>query len=211
MEFLPETPRLIAFLTASLLLGLAPGPDMLLVVNHALRHGFRSGMVALGGIASGAAVHLLAASLGLSLLLKEIPSAYALLRIGGGLYLLYLAIRIWRSDGVLFDDQDAAPQPSMGQIYRDGLLTNLLNPKVALFLIAFLPPFIPPEAPHPAIRALLLGLMFFLIGFAIMTLFALLAGRIRPWLGARPGVLRAQAKAAALVMAAFAFALWLDV
>lgn len=199
----PGPAELSVFLTASLLLGLTPGPDMLLVVNRALGAGFKAGMVTMAGIVTGCAVHTLAAAFGLSLLLMELPFAYDLIRFGGAAYLAFLGLQILRHGGGL-DLQAPVPAGGRARLFRQALLTNLLNPKVALFILAFLPQFVPAGAQHTALRILILGALFFGIGIAIMTAMAALADRIRRWARDNPKLLRGQSAATGVLLLLFA-------
>lgn len=206
LTLLPDSAGLAAFLGASLLLALSPGPDMLLVLHHALRQGARAGLLALAGIATGALFHLAAASFGTGLLIGRMPGGAEILRIGGGLFLLWLAFKAVRA-GTPPLESDAAVASDGLAIYREGVLTNLLNPKVVLFLLAFLPPFVPDDSTEPAASAALLGLLFFLTGFAIMASLAQLAGKLRLLFVRHPGLFVWQARASAALFAVFGLAL----
>lgn len=197
---------LAAFLLASLLLGLSPGPDMLLVLHHAIRHGTRAGFEALAGIATGALVHLAVASFGAGLLLARIEGGTQILRIGGGLFLLWLALKAFRSDAPGLEEETAAARRPLA-IYREGVLTNLLNPKVALFLLAFLPPLVPEDSPAPFAVTALLGILFFLTGFSVMAILAVFAGKVRRLLEGRPAFFVWQARASGALFAVFGLAL----
>lgn len=207
---LPPPAELTVFLSAALLLGLTPGPDMLLVINRSLGHGFRRGLIAMAGILTGCAVHTLAAAFGISLLIMQLPHAYDILRFAGAGYLVFLGIQMIRAGGsVTLGGAGVAP-PHAGTLFRQALLTNLLNPKVALFILAFLPQFVPAAAPDAARRIVILGGLFFGIGLAVMAVMAVLADRIRRLVLARPGLLRGQLVLTGLMMLVFAAGLVLS-
>jgi len=201
---LPAPAELAVFLTAATALGLTPGPDMLLVINRALSLGFRQGMVAMAGILLGCGLHTLAAALGLSVVLVKLPYAYDAVRFAGVAYLAYLGIQMIRLGRGLELTGGTVPAVRRRRLFTQALLTNLLNPKVALFILAFLPQFVPAEAEHPALRIVILGALFFGIGLAIMTLAAALAGRIRRWALAHPRALRGQSIVTGLLLLVFA-------
>lgn len=163
---MPGTPALLAFIGAGLLLNLTPGPDVFYIVNHALRSGVRAGLVAALGITAGCCVHIVAAAVGVSALVAASATAFAVLKWVGAAYLVYVGASMLLSRGkpasLGATEPAAAAQASMPlwTVFRRGFLTNTLNPKVALFFLAFVPQFIAHDAPHPSLAFLLLGLLF---------------------------------------------------
>ncbi|WP_225782403.1 LysE family translocator [Xenophilus sp. Marseille-Q4582] len=163
---MPDTPQLLAFIAAGLLLNLTPGVDVFYVVSNALRQGVRAGVVAGLGIAAGCMVHTLAAAWGVSALIAASATAFTVLKWVGAAYLLWMGWGMLRSRGTLNADAfaPAGGPPAQGlplrTVFRRGFLTNVLNPKVALFFLAFLPQFIAPGTAHPAWVFLALGLLF---------------------------------------------------
>src|SRR5262245_16156069 len=138
-----DAASLALFMTATLALNLAPGPDMLYVSTRSLAQGRRAGVISALGIAAGAVVHTVAIASGLAALLRAVPVAYEIVRWAGAVYLVWLGIQALRSKGgplagVPID------RASEWAILRQGMITNLLNPKVALFFLAFLPQFVTP-------------------------------------------------------------------
>ncbi|GAK34645.1 lysine transporter LysE [Iodidimonas nitroreducens] len=205
---LPDPAQLWVFVSATLILGLMPGPDMILVINRSLGIGFDAGLITLAGIAMGALVHLGALAFGFGVLLARYPVLYDLLRYAGAAYLLWMAFSLVRHGGGLdLRLIDAGTRQPVWRLFRQALLTNVLNPKVVLFLLAFLPQFVPPSADNPVARLLALGVIFFAIGFAIMLPLAAVAGRLRPWLLAHPMALRGQAYITSGFLMMFALAL----
>jgi len=152
------------FLATATLLALTPGQDTVYVLGQSLARGRRAGILSVAGILSGALVHLLAGAAGLSALLAASPSAFTMVKWVGGGYLIYLGARMLLSRGDPAADEVAAKETGAGQLWRQGFITNVLNPKVALFCLAFIPQFILPGAEHPAAAFLFLGLCFFTIG-----------------------------------------------
>jgi threonine/homoserine/homoserine lactone efflux protein len=172
--------QLLWFVGAGLLLNLTPGPDVLYVVSHALRGGMRAGMLAAAGISAGVFVHILAAAVGLSALLVASGAAFALLKWAGAAYLVWMGFRMLRSGGAdLALLQDAAaqdvPATNLRSVFLKGFWTNALNPKVALFFLAFLPQFIAPDASHKSLAFLVLGLVFNFNALWVNALWALSA------------------------------------
>lgn len=158
---MPELPQLLLFIAAGWLLNLTPGPDVLYIVSHGLRSGVRAGMVAALGIVAGCFVHVFAAAAGLSALLATSATAFTVVKWLGAGYLLWMGLRLLLSRGSGLTLADASPvQDDLWAVWRRGFLTNVLNPKVALFFLAFVPQFIRPDAAHPALSFLLLGVLF---------------------------------------------------
>ncbi|HEY6136070.1 MAG TPA: LysE family translocator [Rubrivivax sp.] len=168
--------ELLLFMAAVLLLNATPGVDLLLTVTRTLQGGARAGLAAALGIGAGCVVHALAAAFGLATLLAVSAAAFSAIKWLGAAYLLWLAAgmlrQAWRGGEPA---QGAAPVAarSVGADFRSGFVTNVLNPKVALFFLAFLPQFIAPAAPHKTAAFLALGAIFVLQG--LLFLFAVVA------------------------------------
>ena len=195
---MPDLQHLLVFIAAGLVLNLTPGPDVMLIVAHAVRAGTRAGLAAALGIAAGCLVHVAAAALGVSALLTASPTAFALLKWAGALYLVWVGVQMLRSS--LLQDAsksiaiDAAVTTAHGQndqnmplvaVFRRGFLTNVLNPKVALFFLAFVPQFIAPGTAHPGTVFLALGLLFTFNGLLVCAGWALAAA----WAARRAGAI----------------------
>ena len=179
-----------AFALASTLLILAPGPDSLLVLRNTLRHGRRGGWITATGTMSGLLAWAVAAAFGLSALLQVSHLGYDALRPAGACYLLWLGVSsLWASRGAHAGPPDEpagpagpAPEPAgWRRVYLNGLLSNLLNPKIGVFFIAFLPGFIPAGAPAP-LFPLALGLWFIAETGAWLATLAWMAARGAGWL-----------------------------
>jgi len=172
----------LLFLSAALALNLSPGPDLLFVLSRTLGHGRRVGLAAVAGVCSGAMVHVTAAALGLSLLLAAAPTLFALLTYVGAAYLVWLGVSMWRSAGAAFLPKAAAQQGvSAGQAFWQGVLVDVLNPKVVVFFMAFLPQFVR-EGHGSAAQLLLLGTLVVLGAFVVETLAVLGADQLAGWL-----------------------------
>lgn len=169
-----------AFLVAALTLCVAPGPDMMFIVAMGGRGGPTAGALAALGVACGALVHVFAAMLGLSALFLSFPTLYYALRWIGAAYLLFLAVKALRDRSPLGGGQDDADSPAVSRwrAFGQGMLTNLLNPKVILFNVAFLPQFVSPALGHVPLQFLTLGLTMVLIGLAVDMTVGLLSGRL---------------------------------
>ena len=186
-ELLPDWPAFLAFVVAGLALNLVPGADMTFIIASAARGGRRDGVVASLGVGAGALLHILAAVLGLSAILASSQAAFNALKWIGAAYLLWLAIGLLREGG----GTEAKPRPAASgwRLFRAAALVNILNPKVALFFLAFLPQFVSPHAAAPALQILCLGLWFDMVGTLVNIIIAVLAAgaaaRLRhvEWLG----------------------------
>lgn len=170
IELLPAWPVFLAFAAAGLALNFVPGADMTFVITTAARHGQRGGVIAALGIGAGTLVHILGAVVGLSAILATSATAFELIRWLGVGYLLFLAVSLVRDRRQPAD----APRPAPGaRLFRSAMLVNILNPKVALFFLAFLPQFVNPAAAVPGLQILALGLWFDLVGTAVNVAIAL--------------------------------------
>jgi threonine/homoserine/homoserine lactone efflux protein len=170
LALLPEWPVFAAFALAGLALNLVPGADMAFVMTNAAQGGRRAGVIAALGIGAGTFVHILAAAVGLSALLASSQAAFNVIKYAGALYLLWIAFTlVRRGRGAV--SPAAAARPA--RVFRTAILVNILNPKVALFFLAFLPQFVDPAAASPALQILALGLWFDLVGTLVNVVVAL--------------------------------------
>lgn len=187
---MPDTPQLLMFIAAGWLLNLTPGPDVLYIVTNALRSGVRAGVVAALGIVSGCFVHVFAAALGVGALLATSAAAFTALKWIGAAYLMWMGVKLLFAKGgspiVPGDAAHTKVPADFVRIYLRGFLTNVLNPKVALFFLAFVPQFIAPGAPDKVTAFLLLGLLFNLNSLPINFGYAWLAG----WASNRVGAVQ---------------------
>lgn len=174
---MPDPSSWAIFVVAALALLVTPGPAVLYVITRSLGEGRRAGLVSVAGIGTGTLGHVLAATLGVSALLASSPTAFIVVKLAGGAYLVWVGI------GRMMAKGGAGPRAALvaaggWTIFRQGAVVNLLNPKTALFFLAFLPQFVDPR--HPvAPQMLALGLAFAALGLASDACFALLAGSVR--------------------------------
>jgi len=196
------------FIAAGWLLNLTPGPDVLYIVSSALRSGVRAGLVAALGIVSGCFVHVFAAALGVGALLATSATAFTALKWIGAAYLMWMGIQLLfaKGGGSSIVPADAAREhrpADLRRIYRRGFLTNVLNPKVALFFLAFVPQFIAPGTPDKVAAFLLLGLLFSLNSLPINFGYAWLAGWASRRVGAVQRALHGMDRAAGVMFVGF--------
>ena len=181
---MPEWSALLAFVGAGLLLNIAPGPDVLYIVGRSLSQGRLAGVVSALGISAGCLFHVAAAAFGLSTLMLALPLAYDVVRYAGAAYLVWLGVRALHTRAGATALQRLAPVP-LGAIFRQGMVTNALNPKVALFFLAFLPQFTDAARGPLAPQFLILGVIFVVNGTVVCLGYALAASWLRGWLTAR--------------------------
>ncbi|MCF8304429.1 MAG: LysE family translocator [Bacteroidales bacterium] len=157
--------NLSAFITAGILLNLTPGADTLYIITRSISQGKKAGILSVLGISTGGLIHTLAAAFGLSIILSTSAIAFSLVKYAGAGYLIYLGIKTLRQKQAEFTfDLKLSGGINNIAIYRQGMITNLLNPKVALFFLSFLPQFIEPAATHNALPFLVLGGIFMTTG-----------------------------------------------
>ena len=198
----------LLFTLSCVALAATPGPNQLYLVSRTLAQGRAAGLVSLAGTASGLAFHIAAAALGLSAMLAAVPAAYDALRIVGALYLVFLAWQAWRAP-----DAAAAAAPGVvprGALFRDGALIGILNPKVALFQLAFFPQFVDPAQGSVLWQGAILGATQLAVVAAYDTLVIVAASSLHGFVGARPAWARASRRLLAGVFAALAVRLLLD-
>ena len=173
------------FLSAGILLNLAPGPDTIYILARSGAEGRAVGVASALGIAAGSIVHTMAAALGLSVLLATSPVAFDVVRYAGAAYLVFLGVRMLLAKASAIGETDARGRGA-GAAFRQGMITNVLNPKVALFFLAFLPQFIAPAAAHAKLGFVVLGLSFVATGLCWCLVLALAGAAIGTWLRTRP-------------------------
>jgi len=176
-----EPAQLLVFMLAGWLLNLTPGPDVLYIVSQSLRSGRRAGAIAVAGISVGCLVHVAVAALGLGALLATSAALFNVVKWAGALYLLWVGLRLLRSPppaAVEAPVREAAAG-SLRQVFAGGFLTNVLNPKVALFFLAFVPQFIAPSAHDKTLAFAFLGVVFIVNSLPVNFGYVLLAGWTR--------------------------------
>lgn len=191
---------LLAFTGAAVLIVLLPGPDTLVVVRSILRGGRRQGTLTALGNLTGLTVWVLAAALGLAAMVEASEVGYAVLRIVGACYLVFLGVQAWRSRGHV-EQPETARRSVLGTGFRAGVLTNLLNPKVGVFFVTFLPGFVPDGASVFWTTALF-GAIFVVLTALYWVLLLGLAGRVTAWMNT-PAIRRRLDAATAAVLVGF--------
>jgi threonine/homoserine/homoserine lactone efflux protein len=188
---MPDFSALGAFFAAAFLLNIAPGPDMLYVIGRSIGQGRRAGTVSALGIFVGCLVHIFVAAVGLAALLRSSPVAYSIVRYAGAAYLVYLGVRVLmeRSNSLETPEIQSA---TLGRIFTQGVITNMLNPKVALFFLAFLPQFIQPPRGSVALQIIVLGLIFDVGGTLVNLAVAQAGGRLGDAIKRHSGLARLQ-------------------
>jgi threonine/homoserine/homoserine lactone efflux protein len=177
----PDLSTLAVFAAASLALALVPGPAVLYIVARSVDQGRAAGIVSALGISVGGLVHVVAATIGLSSLLASSATAFTVVKYVGAAYLVVLGIRRLLTP-VENEDVAAAPSRARRRIFRDGVVVNVLNPKTALFFVAFLPQFVDPGESAATLQILGLGLVFVAIALCSDSVWALAAGTLGSWL-----------------------------
>jgi threonine/homoserine/homoserine lactone efflux protein len=183
---MPETSNLLAFALISLGMVLTPGPNMIYLISRSICQGRMAGLISLGGVALGFIFYMLCAALGITALVMAVPFAYDALRIGGALYLLYLAWQALRPGGRSPFQVRDLPADSPRRLFAMGFLTNLLNPKIAVMYLSLMPQFIEPGHGSVLAQSLVLGGTQIAISVTVNALIALMAGSIAVFLAGRP-------------------------
>ena len=174
------------FAVAALMLNLTPGNDMIYVATRSASQGIKAGIISSLGIMAGCMVHIVAAVVGLSALIAQSAFAFNLIKYLGAAYLIYLGARALLSKRQMLSINTAVARISNRKLFLQGLLTNVLNPKVALFFLAFLPQFISTDGSNPAIQILFLGTWFNVGGTIVNIFVAILFGRVGKWISSSP-------------------------
>lgn len=190
----------LIFALASLVLNITPGNDMLYVATRSTSQGVKAGIVSALGIAGGCIVHLLAAVIGLSAIIANSALAFDIIKYAGAVYLVYLGVRSIASRQNKFSINNKVERKSLPSLFWQGVLTNVLNPKVALFFLAFLPQFIHPERGNTSLQILLLGLWFNFSGTVVNCVVALLFGKLGNWLADKQAFIKWQNKITGLLL-----------
>lgn len=182
--------NILLFVAASWALIITPGPDMLYVVTNGMSQGRKAGILSAIGVSLGIIVHTFAAAFGLSVLLKTSVVAFLVIKYVGAAYLIYLGIQAFFDKEGLNVTQQKARGKRSSTLFWKGIMTNVLNPKVALFFLAFLPQFVSPTSESTAVQMILLGLLFILFTTLFMSFMGYFSGHIGSWLCRKPWVAR---------------------
>jgi threonine/homoserine/homoserine lactone efflux protein len=180
-----EPSKFLLFIGVSWALILAPGPDMLYVITRGIAHGRRAGILSAIGVVCGILVHTTAAALGLTLILQTSALAFLLVKYIGAAYLIYLGIKSWR-DKSTWSLQTPAPIVHAGALFWQGILSNVLNPKIAIFFLAFLPQFVDKGSSLVTWQMVFLGVTFACFGLCFLLVVGYFSGTMGRWLTQRP-------------------------
>ena len=202
-------PTWLLFVLAVAALIATPGPNVLYLVSRTLAQGRAAGLVSLAGTSSGFLCHVLAAAFGLSALLAAVPVAYDAIRFAGAIYLAWLAWSTWRSPD-LVPSAGATGVVPKAKLYRDGVLTAILNPKVAMFQLALFPQFVDPARGSVLVQSLILGATQIVMNVVGDSVFVFAAAGVRRWFSQRPTWSVWSKRVLASVFAALAARLALD-
>ncbi|QDO96690.1 LysE family translocator [Ferrovibrio terrae] len=204
---------LLTFTLAAFALAATPGPDMLLIMTRSVAQGRMAGFITLAGISLGCYFHAIIAGLSLSGVLLLAPVMFEIIRWAGAAYLLYLAMQAFRGAGGFqapAAKDGMAPRIALGVLFRQGLLTNILNPKVALFFLALFPQFMQPDPDTAVAQALILASVLNVAGGLVNGGIIMAAGRLGEFLSSRPAFVRWQNRLLGGVFAALALRLAFD-
>ncbi|MEV5830875.1 LysE family translocator [Spirillospora sp. NPDC052242] len=199
-----------AIALVSLGLVLTPGPNMIYLVSRSITQGRRAGLISLAGVATGFVAYVLAATAGITAVFGLVPPLYTVLKVAGALYLLWLAWQAVRPGGRSAFEPQELPADPPHRLFLMGLVTNLLNPKIAILYVSLLPQFVEPERGHVALQSLLLGLVQIGIAITVNGLIMLGAGSFAAFLARRPAWQRAQRYFMGSVLAGLALHVGLD-
>jgi threonine/homoserine/homoserine lactone efflux protein len=169
---------LIGFVAATSLLAITPGPDNIYVLMQSIVNGRKYGVATVLGLMSGCLIHTSVVAFGASTILKQNPKLFFIIKLFGALYLVYLAYKVFKSSGNIELGNDAIPKKSLWQLFKQGFIMNVLNPKVTLFFLALFPGFLFSDTMNEVIQFYILGLLFILVSFIIFSTIAILAGMI---------------------------------
>jgi threonine/homoserine/homoserine lactone efflux protein len=197
------------FIAASALVIITPGQDMILVMSRSLSHGTRAGLATAAGVSIGLVGHTLLATAGLGAVLRTSEWLFTAIKLLGAAYLLYLGVQLLLTRGNALHGQATAPQSHL-RLFLTGAVSNISNPKIAVFYFAFLPQFIPQDAVHPTLTVFVLGLVFAALTFVIKGPVAVFAGSLSSWFQARPTALVWLYRFSGLVMVGLAIRLALS-
>lgn len=186
-----STTAAVGVFAVALAMVLTPGPNMVYLVSRSVSQGRRAGLVSLGGVALGLVVYVVATNLGLAVLFAAVPALYLVIKIAGAGYLLWLAVSALRGTTRVFE-VGRLQQDSSRRLFTMGLLTNLLNPKMAVMYISIIPQFVDPAAGSILLQGLMLGGVQILVGVSVNALIVVGAGSIAQFLAIRPTWMKMQ-------------------
>ena len=169
---------LLTFSLATAALALSPGPDNIFVLIQSITHGKRYGFATIAGLMTGCLVHTTLLAFGISAVIKENDSFFFIIKLFGAIYLLYLAFQVFRGDAKISLSNYSVPKKSIEQLFKQGFIMNVLNPKVTIFFLAFFPGFLFSETMSTVIQFYVLGLLFIAVSSLVFVAIAILSGVI---------------------------------
>jgi threonine/homoserine/homoserine lactone efflux protein len=207
---LVSSEALLGIALVELGLVIVPGPNMIYLISRSIAQGRRAGLISLAGVGIGFLTYLLAASAGLATLFALVPEIYVALKLAGAAYLLWLAWQAFRPGGTsVFATQELEPDRPR-KLFGMGLLTCLLNPKIAILYISLLPQFLDPSRGHLGLQSLILGLGQLTVGVVMNAVFVITAGSVALFLARRPTWMRIHRYITGTALAVFAIRLATD-
>jgi len=180
-----EPTKFVLFLGVSWALIIAPGPDLIYVITRGMSYGRLAGVLSAIGVTCGILVHTSAAAFGLTLILQTSAIAFLLVKYVGAAYLMYLGVRAWRDNSTL-SLQTSSPVVNSRQLFWQGVLSNVFNPKIAVFFLAFLPQFVDKGSGQVTFQMAILGLTFAFMGLCFLLVVGYSSGALGGWLARRP-------------------------
>jgi threonine/homoserine/homoserine lactone efflux protein len=196
--------ELLLFAGAALLMVLTPGPNMIYLISRSICQGRKAGVISLSGVIAGFLVHMFAAAAGLTALFLAVPLAYEILKWAGAAYLLYLAWQAVRPGARSPFQARELPEDAPSRLFFMGFLTNVLNPKIAVFYLSIFPQFVSPEHGSIFVQSIVLGLAQIVVSFTVNLAIVLSAARLATWFVRNPRWLAAQRYFMGLVLAGLA-------
>ncbi|WP_054852778.1 LysE family translocator [Olleya sp. ITB9] len=173
---------LFSFVLATAALAISPGPDNIYVLMQSITNGRKYGLATVCGLISGCLVHTTLVAFGVSAIIKESDTLFFIIKALGAIYLLYLAYKVFKSDANVTLSDAVVPKKSLGQLFKQGVIMNVLNPKVSIFFLAFFPAYLYSETINTVTQFYVLGLLFMTTSFVVFALIAILAGFISDYL-----------------------------
>lgn len=178
---------MLSFCLASFALAISPGPDNIFVLTQSITNGSSYGIATTAGLVSGCIVHTTLVAFGISTILVASETVFIAIKIAGAAYLLYLAIQVYRAGNTLMITSKETSQKSHLQLYKQGIIMNVLNPKVTLFFMAFFPAFLWDTTGNTVLQFFVLGAVFMVVSFIVFSMIALLSGQISKFIQKKKG------------------------
>lgn len=189
---MPSLHAIILFTTAAIAVTLCPGPSMVYVMSKSIGQGRTAGCFSALGLSTGLLLHTIAASMGLSVVFIYSPLIYMIVKSLGALYLVYIGLQMLLARNHASDPQDASSETARCKSYGQGIVTEILNPKTALFYLSFLPQFVDPSRGHPGLQMFIFGCILLLTALSMDLFIALTGGAMSAWLRRNPAVKKGQ-------------------